>query len=855
MIRGQKLQSEGSDDTEKYSEREYDESPSDSKRREVPDEVERTDDELERQYEIEQAAERAARELDEAENRQREVEEAAERAARELESNTYKKESFEDNLENDLDEVRDKLHDEYANDMNLQIEGESKKDSEVEEGSDDGSSFEMTESSESYKDAGTGIVYAMETKSESETQSEVVGEIEDEEREHVEDTEPVDDLNESTDGQFRNRKNRQETQEKEYADFKTSESVDDVEPQDPQRTETNEPSGETEPDVSKGESHQQEKPEIEREVPSEDATDDDVESVDEHAVRKSKHRGLCREVESSVEADASAETEVEEVEQTDEPGIKSEPQQMRDDPKRDTKSSERAIEESEDNEITESEDISKELEDFVRRTQDILEKMDFDEDYDYVQDPLTGEIQRVHKILVEYESEEERYRRKLRNLFAELTEEERERFKNLVEEQIENKDDLTQQVEQAWKETVEKAELVSNDDILLKALANERFYFEKNAFDQFLNELQKNLGCNNRKQLIEYLNEQEHVVSTRVQSIRGDALNSYLGILDKVLEDFEGIITKIAGKNGQGGYVNPRFPSKQKIRILISRLGAIVNSDCYLRKDGCIFYYERHSERIDRVEKILSEFGDIRLQRNYRREHGRYTVVFPRPLGRAFIYWGFTYGDKPIQNRRLTKLIYEGGEESARPYLEELISEDGSFNERSGFSWSRSVVLNAGRKNSQYDFKPIIREEDIQFVKDHTDVGWEERNIIGISMPKLKELMRSENGKISDQAQNLMDTIHENPSNLIMDEADLARSLGIHVDTYPKDITYSKTTGRFSVNWAAYSFRNKDILRWGLLSPPNDERKRQKLDDWLAKHKKEAARMRKQLESEGFKLE
>ncbi|MHA2383788.1 MAG: hypothetical protein ACXACT_14530 [Candidatus Thorarchaeota archaeon] len=841
------------DDAERYSKREYEETPEDPETREIPDEVERAAekaaDGLERQAEVERVAERAARELDEAESRQREVEEAAERAAKEL-----------DELENDLDKVRDELHDEYVNDMNRQLEGVSHKDSEVEEGGEDSSSTEMTETTESYEDAGNGMVYAMETKSESETQSEVEGEIEDEPAEQEESTEPIDEVDESPDEKFRNRITRQESPENEHEEYKSSESVEDVEKQGFQQTETNEPSGDTEPEVVDGETRQQHKPELEHEVPSESATKGGTESVDEPAQGdvESEPEESHEVVEPSDESEVYDETDVDELEHPNEPDVEpqneTETQEVSDDVGSDVESYD-SEEESELYEVSEAEDFTEELEDFVRRVQELLDEMDADECYDYVQDPLTGEIQRVRKILSEYETEEEMKRKQLRNLFARLTEEEREQFKNLVKVKMENEDDFARQVEQAWKETVEKAELVSDENILLKALANERFYFEEVAFDQFLDKLQKKLGCSNRKQLIKYLNEQEHVVSTKVRSIRGDALNSYLEKLDESLEDFEGKITKITGKNGQGGFENPRFPSKQKLRVLISRLGAIVNSDCYLRKDGCIFYYERHPERIDRVEKILREFGDIRLQRTFRREHGRYTVVFPRSLGRAFIYWGFTYGDKPIQNRGLSQLIHEGGEEIARPYFEELISEDGSFNERSGFSWSRSVVLNAGKKNSRYDFKPIISQEDIQFVKDNANVGWEERNIIGISMPKLKGLMESENKNISDQAQNLMNTIRKNPSNLIMDEADLARSLGIHVDTYPKDITYSKTTGRFSVNWAAYSFRKKDKLRWGLLAPPNDERKKKKLDNWFAKHTDDVEQMRKQLESEGFELE
>lgn len=462
MTRGLKLPYERFDDAEKYSKREYDESPDDPETREIPDEVERvaekTADELERQVEVERAAERAAQELDEAESRHREVEEAAERAAKEL-----------DELENDLDEVRDELHDEYVNDMNRHLEGVSSKDSEAEEGGEDRSSSEMTENTESYEDAGTGMVYAMETRSEAESHSEVESEVEDEPTEQEEATETVDEVDESPDEKFRNKINRQESPENEHEEYKSSESVEDVEKQRIQRTETNESSGNIEPEVVDGETRQQHKPEIEHEVPSESAAKGGTESVDELAQVdvESEPEESHEIVEPSDVSEVHDETEVDELEHQTEPDVESqnetETQEVSDDVRSDVESSERVIEESEVDEISEAEDFPEELEDFVRRVQDILDEMDADDGYDYVQDLLTGEMQRIPKILSEYEFEEQKRRRKLRNLFSELSEEECERFKEIVREREESEDKgFAEQVERLWTRVVEKGQQKQN---------------------------------------------------------------------------------------------------------------------------------------------------------------------------------------------------------------------------------------------------------------------------------------------------------------------------------------------------------------------------------------------------------
>ncbi|MFW9817954.1 MAG: LAGLIDADG family homing endonuclease, partial [Candidatus Thorarchaeota archaeon] len=112
--------------------------------------------------------------------------------------------------------------------------------------------------------------------------------------------------------------------------------------------------------------------------------------------------------------------------------------------------------ESEVDEVPEEdESLPESLDEFVERVKELLDEWTEEDDrYEYVQDPLTGEMQRVPKILSEYESDEQKQRRKNRNLFAELSEEERERFKELVCEEERS----AKAVERAWGQVVERAE-------------------------------------------------------------------------------------------------------------------------------------------------------------------------------------------------------------------------------------------------------------------------------------------------------------------------------------------------------------------------------------------------------------
>jgi hypothetical protein len=388
------------------------------------------------------------------------------------------KESFEDKLDHDIDEVRDELHDEYVNDMNHHLEGISRKDSEVEEGGEDGTSSEVTESSESYEDAGTGMVYAIETKSESESQSEVESEVEDERQDHTENSEPIDEVEESSDEQFRNRVIRQESPEAEQEEYTAFESAEDAEKQGLQRHESSEPTGETEPEVSKGETSQEDQPELEHEESRECTSDDGLDSVEVHEESEvESDLEYSHEMEGSSDAsEAHDEPEVDELEHPNEPDVESqnetESQEVSDDVRSNVESSEMEIKDSEvdevsEHEISEAEDFPEELVDFVKRVQDILEnEMDVDDGYDYVQDPLTGEIQRVPKILSEYESEEQKRRRKLCNLFAKLSEEEREQFKQIVREKAETEEERSaEEIERQWIRVVKTTGIIREDTI------------------------------------------------------------------------------------------------------------------------------------------------------------------------------------------------------------------------------------------------------------------------------------------------------------------------------------------------------------------------------------------------------
>lgn len=460
---------ENSDDAERYSDHE------ERERTEDPEEEESHED-----------FEKEAREnADDLERR-----EAADRLANEAsdELDDFEKNDFDDDLGHDLDEVRDDLHDRFVNDVERQLEGASTKDVEGDETDSEGSSSEMTESSESYHDAGDGMAYALRTKggsgeaeaAETEAEEEVqeVSEPESQEpaeqRVESEDTEePFHEKGtnqipryESEEGETAASSESQETHE--YNDARTSPEVSEKEEEthevseghsesepavsDEDRHDTGELSEPVEESQHEGELVDDSEPDVETED-LEQEIEDILESFDEPESEPLSHEAdeeTAEHSEPEQELSEGAESE------SEEPTVEHETpeQEVSEDPEVES-------EEVEANEVpAEDEPLPETLDEFVERVKDLLdEQTEEDDRYDYVQDPLTGEIQRVPKILAEYESDEQKQRRKRRNLFAELSEEERERFKELVREEAESEDERSAEaVEHAWGQVVARAE-------------------------------------------------------------------------------------------------------------------------------------------------------------------------------------------------------------------------------------------------------------------------------------------------------------------------------------------------------------------------------------------------------------
>ncbi len=328
----------------------------------------------------------------------------------------------------------------------------------------------------------------------------------------------------------------------------------------------------------------------------------------------------------------------------------------------------------------------------------------------------------------------------------------------------------------------------------------------------------------------------------------GDMLHFVRDALEYENDHFEGKITKVTSRYGRGPILNPKLPTGEDLSLIRSQLGAIVNSDCWLCNDGRMYYYEADLDRIRIVQELFQKLGDIELRMEHLKVNRSYRMLLPRHIGRAFIYWGFTTDDKAINNGRLAEGIRIGSRNDWIAYLRELIPEDGSINEMSGFQWSRSIVLNPGSQDEKYELSPKLEKHHISFIKDN---GRHDKKRGYIHLQLAKYLKLGEKSK-PDIFRNIESVFSDNRCKLIDDEVSLAENLGIEMRVYPESITFYEKTGRISIKWVATTSGAENAIKWYLIAPPHDVKKNGKAKEWMSLRQEEVERIKGQLEADGL---
>jgi hypothetical protein len=94
--------------------------------------------------------------------------------------------------------------------------------------------------------------------------------------------------------------------------------------------------------------------------------------------------------------------------------------------------------------------------------------------------------------------------------------------------------------------------------------------------------------------------------------------------------------------------------------------------------------------------------------------------------------------------------------------------------------------------------------------------------------------MSSDDRETARLAKEIYEAAMQNPPLLMKDEQEICSSVGISSSKHLSYVRYYEITGRVSAHWEATVASLRDVARWSLLAPPNDERKSRLLADWVA---------------------
>ena len=402
-----------------------------------------------------------------------------------------------------------------------------------------------------------------------------------------------------------------------------------------------------------------------------------------------------------------------------------------------------------------------------------------------------------------------------------------------------------------------------NPNDMINGWRTQYFYMDKKVLTELIDETISSLRLDDTEKfnnLIQQITTESRYKQFNVNGnqsrMTGESLNFIRDVTGMEAENLEDKVHKVTGANGHGGIENPKFPEGQELEKLRAHLMATAVSDCYVRPDGILDYYEENRERIERFKKeTLQGFGDFTKEPKFMEQHGYYRLKVSSPYGRALNEWGIPSGDRTILNYGLPTETDNWSVDSKRAYMQDLISEEGHI-ANGKIRWNRSNALHAGEKTDGYQLEPRISQSEIRLIKNKGqsypgDYDGEHT----LRWTDLKELRKHKDTEISKQANALYETIKENRNRLIDDEGKFAESLGMKVNIDPEEVVYYENSGRVSVKWEARTVGTKSMIRWALVCPPNHPEKEVALKKWLSKRKSEdVGKVAEELEREGMEI-
>jgi hypothetical protein len=201
------------------------------------------------------------------------------------------------------------------------------------------------------------------------------------------------------------------------------------------------------------------------------------------------------------------------------------------------------------------------------------------------------------------------------------------------------------------------------------------------------------------------------------------------------------------------------------------------------------------------------------------------------------------FGDKTLQNPRLDRRFLEMMNfKISRAFAEDTAPEDGTVSPGE-ISCTHSVMLKSGKKNKELS---LVGEDEVDFIKAH---GKKEGDSWRLPVGKLKKLLKSSSSNDAQTALRLYTAIQNNPSNQIKDEKLIIEKLGIRLNDTPVSVFHHEKSKNVTVSWRWTTAGEIYAMRFAIIAPPNDVKKRRILRKWLLENRETTEKMHRQLSS------
>ncbi|MGY5858737.1 MAG: hypothetical protein RTU63_05165 [Candidatus Thorarchaeota archaeon] len=405
---------------------------------------------------------------------------------------------------------------------------------------------------------------------------------------------------------------------------------------------------------------------------------------------------------------------------------------------------------------------------------------------------------------------------------------------------------------------------IQEKDSLINAFGNQYVYFNKmQDLNRIFEEAASQLELKSMVEAVHHIYElskqfteiKRELITKDNPRIPGSSLNLLCDIAGISTNQLEGRIEKISGANGHGGIENPRFPVGDELEVLKARLIGIAVSDCHIPQTGSLHLTEGSLDRINRVKKILDNFGSTYTKGSLRKRKGDYELYIASPLARALNHWGIPSGDRTILNYGLPDEFQHWSLGAKCSYMQEMLAQEGHVNKNGVISWPRSHALFDGTKGQSMSFKSKISLDALEFLK-HSEEMHKHRGIVteqSISIGRLESLKGISDSYKSSIAIELSSVSGNYRNRLIDNEKEISTNLGISISLKPVRISYFEKSDRVSIRWQARVTGYKSKIRSSLIIRPNFDTKEIALTNWLSKQNVDDVQQSKlQLKSEGY---